>query len=168
MANRQSRNFTRRDFLKYAGAGMAFVPVETLWASGTALAQVEAPGLDPRLTWSKAPCRFCGVGCGVMVGTEDGVVKAVAGDELSSVNRGLLCIKGYSLPAVLYGEDRLLYPQIRTANGLQRASWDEALDLTVKRSRDLAALDVQLGQTRLRQSNVASGGKRHAPRVDQR
>ncbi len=123
----------RRDFLKYAGAGMAFLPVETLWESGAALAQVEAPGLDPRLTWSKAPCRFCGVGCGVMVGTEDGVVRAVAGDELSPVNRGLLCIKGYSLPAILYGEDRLLYPQIRTANGLQRASWEEALDLIAAR-----------------------------------
>ncbi len=123
----------RRDFLKYAGAGLTFLPVETLWESGMALAQVEAPGLDPRLTWSKAPCRFCGVGCGVMVGTEDGVVKAVAGDELSTVNRGLLCVKGYSLPAVLYGEDRLLYPQIRTANGFQRASWDDALDLIAER-----------------------------------
>ena len=91
----------RRDFLKYAGAGMAFLPVEALWESGAALAQVEAPGLDPRLTWSKAPCRFCGVGCGVTVGTEDGVVRAVAGDELSSVNRSLLCVKGYSLPANL-------------------------------------------------------------------
>ncbi len=123
----------RRDFLKYAGTGMALLPVETLWESGTALAQVEAPGLDPRLTWSKAPCRFCGVGCGVMVGAEDGVVKAVAGDELSPVNRGLLCIKGYSLPAVLYGEDRLLYPQIRTSNGLRRATWDEALELIAAR-----------------------------------
>ncbi len=123
----------RRDFLKYAGTGMALLPVETLWESGTTLAQVEAPGLDPRLTWSKAPCRFCGVGCGVMVGAEDGVVKAVAGDELSPVNRGLLCVKGYSLPAVLYGEDRLLYPQIRTSNGLRRATWDEALDLIAAR-----------------------------------
>lgn len=28
----------RRDFLKYAGTGMAFLPLETLWESGMALA----------------------------------------------------------------------------------------------------------------------------------
>jgi hypothetical protein len=129
----------RRYFLKYASTGIAFLPVETLSESGLALAQIAAPGLNPRLTSSKAPCRFCGVGCGVMVGSEDGVVKAVAGDELSSINRGLLCVKGYSLPAVLYAEDRLPYSQIRTSNGLQRATWDEALDLIGARYR--ATLD---------------------------
>jgi nitrate reductase NapA len=128
----------RREFLKYAasGAGMAMLPVEMLWEAGLAHAQGVAPGLDPRLTWSKAPCRFCGVGCGVMVGSENGKVRAVAGDELSPVNRGLLCIKGYSLPAVLAGDDRLLYPQIRTASGLTRASWDDALDLIAERYTD--------------------------------
>ena len=125
----------RRDILKLAasGAGWSALPVELLWRTEMAAAQQLAPGLDPRLTWSKAPCRFCGVGCGVMVGTENGVVRAVAGDELSPVNRGLLCIKGYSLPAVLAGDDRLRYPQIRTSTGLARASWDEALDLIADR-----------------------------------
>ena len=126
----------RRDFSKYASAGasLALLPAELLWTQGLA-AQEQAPGLDPRLMWSKAPCRFCGVGCGVMVGVENGKVRAVAGDELSPVNRGLLCVKGFSLPAVLAGEDRLLYPQIRTASGMVRASWDEALDLIAERYR---------------------------------
>jgi nitrate reductase NapA len=126
---------SRRTFLVRAGqAGVAaclsagFVPLETL------LAQT-APGLDPRLTWSKAPCRFCGTGCGVLVGVKDGKVLAVTGDELSPVNRGLLCVKGYSLPAVLAGGDRLLYPQIRTQGKLKRVSWDEALALVAERYR---------------------------------
>jgi len=120
----------RREFLKYAsaGAGMAFVPVEWL-AAGLPPQVKTGPGLDPRLTWSKAPCRFCGVGCGVMVGVKDGKVLAVAGDELSPVNRGLLCVKGYSLPAILYGEDRLTVPQIRENGKLKPVSWDNALNL---------------------------------------
>ena len=87
--------------------------------------------------WDKAPCRFCGTGCGVMVGVEQGRVVAVRGDEASPVNRGLLCVKGYHLPGLLYGADRLLYPQRRNADGsLTRISWDEALDLVARRFGD--------------------------------
>ncbi len=71
--------------------------------------------------WDKAPCRFCGTGCGVEVGTRDGKVVAVRGDEKSPVNKGLLCVKGYHLPAILYGADRLQYPQRRQPDGSLRA-----------------------------------------------
>ena len=137
----------RRTFIARAGqvglggwllSGLPFVPVEALF-DGYAVQLETAPGLDPRLTWSKAPCRFCGTGCGVMVGAKDGKVQAVAGDELNPVNRGLLCIKGYSLPAILYGEDRLLHPQIRTNGSLKHATWDEALDLIAARYKDTLA-----------------------------
>ncbi|MCH8948278.1 MAG: molybdopterin-dependent oxidoreductase, partial [Acidobacteria bacterium] len=80
-----------------------------------------------------------GVGCGVMVGVKEGKVLAVAGDELSPVNRGLLCIKGYSLPGVLYGEDRLTHPLIRTNGTLKQASWDEALGLIAARFQETLA-----------------------------
>jgi len=53
----------------------------------------------------KMPCRFWGVGCGVMVEVKNGKIVGVTGDKLP-VNKGLLCIKGYSLPAILYGKDR--------------------------------------------------------------
>ena len=133
--------FPRREFLIHTGTGasLAFLPVEWLFDTGLAHAQQAAPGLDPRLTWTKAPCRFCGVGCGVMVGVKEGKVLAVAGDELSPVNRGLLCIKGYSLPGVLYGEDRLTHPLIRTNGTLKQASWDEALSLIAARFQETLA-----------------------------
>ncbi|MFB3153925.1 MAG: molybdopterin-dependent oxidoreductase, partial [Candidatus Acidiferrales bacterium] len=131
----------RRELLIHTGtgAGLAFLPVEWLFDTGLAHAQQAAPGLDPRLSWTKAPCRFCGVGCGVMVGVKEGKVLAVAGDELSPVNRGLLCIKGYSLPGVLYGEDRLTHPLIRTNGTLKQASWDEALGLIAARFQETLA-----------------------------
>ena len=65
-----------------------------------------------------------------MVGVEQGRVVAVRGDEASPVNKGLLCVKGYHLPGLLYGADRLLYPQRRQPDGsFARISWDDALDL---------------------------------------
>tara|TARA_R110002126_G_scaffold27665_18_gene92881 strand:- start:1892 stop:4225 length:2334 start_codon:yes stop_codon:yes gene_type:complete len=84
--------------------------------------------------WSKAPCRFCGTGCGVEVGVSSGRVVSVRGDEKAEVNKGLLCVKGYHLPGMLYGEDRLTHPQRRKADGsLEMITWDEAFDLIAER-----------------------------------
>ena len=80
--------------------------------------------------WDKAPCRYCGTGCGVEVGVRQGKVVAVRGDEKSPVNQGLLCAKGYHLPAMLYGKDRLTHPMRRDSSGkLSKISWNDALDL---------------------------------------
>ena len=128
----------RRRFLRgAAGAVAAFScsdreKAEQLQTRGTADAA--------SLAWSKAPCRFCGTGCGVEVGVADGKVQAVRGDEASPVNRGLLCVKGYHLPAFLYGEDRLTHPQRRHPDGrLETISWGDALDLIAQQFGD--ALD---------------------------
>ena len=66
---------------------------------------------------------------------------AVRGDQASPVNKGLLCVKGYHLPAMLYGEDRLRYPMLRNQNGdgFSRISWDDALDLIARKYQE--ALD---------------------------
>ncbi len=85
------------------------------------------------IRWDKAPCRFCGVGCSVMVGTKDGRIVASKADEESPVNKGLNCVKGYFLPKILYGEDRLTQPLLRKKDGKYNkegdftpVSWDEA------------------------------------------
>jgi len=114
----------------------AFSAADRLEAEEIAAAQtgMTVPG---DLSWGKAPCRYCGTGCGVEVGVKDGKVLAVRGDEASPVNKGLLCVKGYHLPAMLYGRDRLRYPQQRMADGsLKRLSWDEALDLIAKKYKE--------------------------------
>ena len=70
------------------------------------------------IKWSKAPCRFCGTGCGVMVGVKEGKVVATHGDTLAEVNRGLNCIKGYFLSKIMYGGDRLTTPLLRKKGGV--------------------------------------------------
>lgn len=121
----------RRTFMKALGISSCalFVPAGQPWA----IAQEESPpgGLDPsEVVWKKAPCRYCGTGCGVEVGIHGGRAVAVRGDEQAPVNRGLLCVKGYHLPAMLYGSDRLKHPMRRKSSGaMEKISWDDALDL---------------------------------------
>lgn len=123
----------RREFLKcVSAAGFGLVAFSScdqkeakrIWSErGRALS-------DSDLDWKKAPCRYCGTGCGVEAGIRDGKVMAVRGDLASPVNRGLLCVKGYHLPAMLYGRDRLLYPMKRqSGGGFERISWDAAINL---------------------------------------
>ena len=121
----------RRDFIRQTAAATAGM------VAGVPLpgaAQVAEPG-DPSLKWSKAPCRFCGTGCGVTVGVKDNRVMATHGDVQAEVNKGLNCVKGYFLSKIMYGEDRLTRPLLRMKNGqyakdgeFQPVSWDRAFD----------------------------------------
>ena len=86
----------RREFLKLEAAAMAA-------AAGGLPVPLAAQNLvtersATELKWDKAPCRFCGTGCGVMVATKDGRVVATHGDMKAEVNRGLNCVKGYFPP----------------------------------------------------------------------
>jgi assimilatory nitrate reductase catalytic subunit len=76
----------------------------------------------------RTTCAYCGVGCGVQATPRaDGVI-AIAGDKLHPANKGRLCVKGSALGETVGLEGRLLYPQVREADGLRRVSWDDALD----------------------------------------
>jgi nitrate reductase NapA len=89
-----------------------------------------------RLKWDKAPCRFCGTGCGVTVAVKENKVVATQGDPLCEVNKGLNCVKGYFLSKIMYGQDRLTKPLLRMKNGqydkngeFQPVTWDKAFDV---------------------------------------
>jgi len=127
----------RRGFLSCLGAGgiVALSPKDRERANALAEA-AERAAERPDLTWDKAPCRYCGTGCGVEIGVADGKVQAVRGDAASPVNKGLLCVKGYHLPAMLYGADRLTHPMRRVDGKLEQISWDEALDLIAEKFGD--------------------------------
>jgi nitrate reductase NapA len=129
---------TRRDALKAKAI-----------AAASAAAGIAAPALgqniptareDTELTWSKAPCRFCGTGCSVMVATRNDRVVATHGDAEAEVNRGLNCVKGYFLSKIMYGADRLTMPLLRKRDGVydktgdfEEVSWDEAFDVMAEK-----------------------------------
>ncbi|KAA0687865.1 periplasmic nitrate reductase subunit alpha [Azospirillum brasilense] len=123
----------RRDFIKAQAVAAAAT------AGGISLPAMAqrsmVAGEDAQLTWSKAPCRFCGTGCSVMVATKDNRVVATHGDMQAEVNRGLNCVKGYFLSKIMYGQDRLTQPLLRMRDGkyhkdgeFRPVSWDEAFD----------------------------------------
>jgi nitrate reductase NapA len=124
-------NIPRREFLKFSAKMAALT---ALGASGSFGSVAHALEQDPSgLKWHKAPCRFCGTGCGVLVGVKKGRVVAVQGDRQAPVNKGLLCAKGYHAGAALYGKDRLTHPMIRKNGKLENVSWDEAIELIAKK-----------------------------------
>ncbi len=125
---------SRRNFLKAA----VTIGVATSGGIGTPelLTLSEAEAQQAAESWQKAPCRFCGVGCGVLVGLTKGRVVAVRGDPESPVNKGLLCIKGYSLPKILYGKDRCETPLLRKGSNFVKIGWDEAMDLAARKFRE--------------------------------
>lgn len=88
---------------------------------------------DPEVSWDKAPCRFCGTGCHVQVGVKEDKIVAIKGDLNAEVNRGLLCVKGYHVGKILYGEDRLTQPLLRSGGELRPISWDAAIDLIAEK-----------------------------------
>ena len=61
-------DLSRRTFLKAQAAAAAAAAAANV--ALPAEAQNIPTGEDLQLQWSKAPCRFCGTGCGVMVGGE--------------------------------------------------------------------------------------------------
>ncbi len=142
---------TRRDFLKTqaltASAAAAGIPITALGAPAAA----PAPN-DAAVRWDKAPCRFCGTGCAVMVGVQDGRVVATQGDPDAPVNRGLNCIKGYFLSKIMYGKDRLTTPLMRKKDGkydkngeFVAVSWDEAFDLMAAKWKEALKSDGPAG-----------------------
>ncbi len=124
---------TRRAFVK-ANAAASAAAVAGITLPATA-ANLIASSDQSTITWDKAPCRFCGTGCSVLVGTQNGKVVATQGDPEAPVNKGLNCIKGYFLSKIMYGQDRLTQPMLRMKDGKYHkdgdftpVSWDVAFD----------------------------------------
>ncbi|GAB4295095.1 MAG: nitrate reductase catalytic subunit NapA [Thiohalomonadaceae bacterium] len=136
---------TRRDFIKTnAIAATAAAAGITVPGINTALASTSS-----KIRWDKAACRFCGTGCSVLIGTQDGRVVATQGDPDAPVNRGLNCIKGYFLSKIMYGKDRLTKPLLRMKNGkydkegeFTEISWDQAYDIMAQKWKESLKKDM--------------------------
>ncbi|PPD01067.1 MAG: nitrate reductase [Methylotenera sp.] len=84
---------------------------------------------------TKSTCCYCGVGCGVIIHSENDKIIDVKGDPQHPANFGRLCTKGSTLHLSAKLDNRLLYPEIRTNRDLprKRATWDESLNLVVEK-----------------------------------
>jgi len=57
--------------------------------------------------------------------------------KTSPVNEGKLCIKGWNVHAFVQSERRLQKPLLRKNGELVEVSWDEALDFTASRLKEI-------------------------------
>lgn len=138
-----SLELTRRSLLKATAVSM------TMAAAGcgkknenSETKSAQAASIEPD-EWKTSVCRFCGTGCGILVGIKDGKVIATKGDPDNRSNNGLNCIKGYYIGKILFGKDRLTKPLIRddkskkgTMEGFREATWEEALDLVADKLKE--------------------------------
>lgn len=73
-------------------------------------------------------CPYCALQCGMnLTPAPDGTVEVSERADFP-VNRGALCSKGRTAPAVLSSRVRLTSPLVRSGGTLVPATWDEALD----------------------------------------
>ena len=129
---------TRREFIRNTAASVAAAAAGISLPAGAANILTDAAATE--LKWDKAPCRFCGVGCGIAVAVKHNRIVATHGDPQSEVNRGLACVKGYFLSKILYGADRLTRPLLRMKEGkfdkngeFTAISWDQAFDIMAEK-----------------------------------
>jgi len=87
---------------------------------------------------TKSTCCYCGVGCGVIIHSDNNKIIDVKGDPDHPANFGRLCTKGATLHLTAKLDNRLLYPEMRTSRAAQRqtASWDDSLDFVADKFAD--------------------------------
>jgi len=79
-------------------------------------------------------CPYCGVGCSMFLGVRDDRVVSVRGNPEGAANRGRLCVKGrYGIDEFVHSRERLTSPLVRKNGQLEKASWDEALELIAQK-----------------------------------
>lgn len=79
----------------------------------------------------------CPDSCGMIATVVDGRVTGLSGDKEHPYTNGFICRKMRRYPERVYGEHRLLYPQLRIGKKgegrFRRIGWDEALDILADR-----------------------------------
>jgi len=82
----------------------------------------------------KTHCPYCAFQCGMLVTDSGDTPLSVRADDDFPVNRGQMCIKGFTSGDLIEHPDRLYAPLLRKANGEREAvSWDSALDFVAER-----------------------------------
>ncbi len=130
--------FTRRDFIKMAGA-VAGGGIGTGRLLPSVLASND--GADPQAESTATICEMCHWYCGAIARVVDGRVVKLEGNPNHPHSRGKLCARGHAGIGLLYDPDRVMTPLIRTGSRgdgkYRQASWDEALDYIAEKMQSI-------------------------------
>ncbi len=121
--NQNSRNLTRRTFLKLSAI------------TGTILAVEPSFGVKE---WAKAQetndkalkiptlCNGCTSRCGIIAYVKNGRIVNIKGNPLHPTNKGTLCARAYGAAMLTYQQDRLTTPLKKVGNQFEPISWEQA------------------------------------------
>ena len=114
--------WTRRDFMKLTGAGVACIGLSQL---GVDLGPAEAYAAGLKIDGAKeviSICPFCSVSCHIVASVKDGKLVSTEGDPDYPINQGSLCAKGAAVLSLSRNDDRLSKPLYRASNS---DKWEE-------------------------------------------
>lgn len=136
-------NVSRRGFVGACAVGAAGVALGATRLTAEQLAFAETG--DASLEYTRSTCSpNCTGGCGLVAATKDGKIKTIiqAADYPDEELNPRGCLRGITMTNLIYGNDRMTGPQIRTgAPGVDEfkdVSWDEALDEAAGKLREIA------------------------------
>jgi formate dehydrogenase major subunit len=141
LGGRAGRVVSRRDFIRWSGAGGA---VGTLAALGVSLAPAVAHAATLRIQNATAVptvCPYCAVGCGMIAHAVNGQIVNIEGNPDSPVNEGNLCPKGAASYQLAVNERRWTTVKHRApgSDHWEDMSLDQAMDRIaqlLKQTRD--------------------------------
>ncbi|MEV8435942.1 nitrate reductase [Actinosynnema sp. NPDC051121] len=87
--------------------------------------------------WVQSACVLCSNGCACDIAVKDGRMVGVRGRAGDVVNHGRMGPKGLYGSWQYNGDDRLTRPLVRRDGVLVESDWDTAMELVVRRSREL-------------------------------
>lgn len=126
---------SRRDFLKMSGltAGSLLLPVGI-----AAAADGGTFPLRKKVGEVTSICTYCAVGCGIIVGTQDGRVVNIEGDPDHPINLGSLCSKGAAMFQVSNNDRRLTQVLYRAPGSAawETKDWGWAIPQIARRIKD--------------------------------
>ena len=116
--------------------------IEKIWGDRTPYYEEWPTRVDERIAeepdeWVQSACVLCSNGCGMDIGVKGGRIVGVRGRGVDRINHGRLGPKGLHGWVANNYPDRLTTPLIRDGAALREASWDEAMDLIVKKTREI-------------------------------
>ena len=162
----------RRQFLVSTGKGVGGALAALAWAATTPRKAAALPDVGPvngrplKIAYASdttSICPYCGVGCGLLVSSQDGKIINIEGDPDHPINEGSLCSKGGSVYQVAHNERRLDKVRYRApgASDWQEVDWDWAVDKIARnfiKTRNTTFVKEENGVTVNRTDGVACLG----------
>ncbi|MBI5789454.1 MAG: molybdopterin-dependent oxidoreductase [Candidatus Schekmanbacteria bacterium] len=106
-----------------------------------------------QLTRTKSVCSYCGCGCTLFLNDNNGFLTKISSNNAVGLNQGNLCARGRYGFDFVTSPERLKAPLIRENGKFRETSWEEALNLTAAKLKEIkqksgAGSIAALGSTR--------------------